>query len=138
MSDISAQPKLSKKEEQNNALNDNRINPPKKTFSININFWSQNNNNTNAMQQGNSNNPDINRLEQKIDEMHKDLTERINKDLAERIDNGFLNMQSFLENLFFHYFSKSSENQKIPKNKAHIFREQKGLKESSEDYDDYI
>ena len=40
--------------------------------------------------------------------------------------------------LFSRYFSKSNENQQIPRNKAHISREQKGLKESSEDYGDYI
>ena len=130
MSKISAQPKLSKKENQDNALNDKRINPPKKTTSIYRKFWTRNNNNTNTMQQGNSNNPDIIRLEQKMNEMHKDL--------AERIDNGFLNLQAFLENLFSRYFSKSNENQQIPRNKAHISREQKGLKESSEDYGDYI
>ena len=130
MSKISAQPKLSKKENQDNALNDKRINPPKKTTSIYRKFWTRNNNNTNTMQQGNSNNPDIIRLEQKMNEMHKDL--------AERIDYGFLNLQAFLENLFSRYFSKSNENQQIPRNKAHISREQKGLKESSEDYGDYI
>ena len=130
MSKISAQPKLSKKEKQDNALNDKGINPPKKTPSIYRKFWTRNNNNTNTMQQGNSNNPDIIRLEQKMNEMHKDL--------AERIDNGFLNLQAFLENLFSRYFSKSHENQQIPRNKAHISREQKGLKESSEDYGDYI
>ena len=63
MSDNSAKLKLSKKEMQNNALNDNRINPPRKTFSIYRNLWSRNYNNT--IQQGNSNNPDINRLEKK-------------------------------------------------------------------------
>ena len=130
MSKISAQPKLSKKENQDNALNDKRINPPKKTTSIYRKFWTRNNNNTNTMQQGNSNNPDIIRLEQKMNEMHQDL--------GERIDNGFLNLQAFLENLFSRYFSKSNENQQIPRNKAHISREQKGLKESSEDYGDYI
>ena len=138
MSKISAQPKLSKKEKQDNALNDKGINPPKKTPSIYRKFWTRNNNNTNTMQQGNSNNPDIIRLEQKMNEMHKDLAERIDKGLAERIDNGFLNLQAFLENLFSRYFSKSNENQQIPRNKAHISREQKGLKESSEDYGDYI
>ena len=105
MSKISAQPKLSKKEKQDNALNDKRINPPKKTTSIYRKFWTRNNNNTNTMQQGNSNNPDIIRLEQKMNEMHKDL--------AERIDNGFLNLQAFLENLFSRYFSKSNENQQF-------------------------
>ena len=130
MSKISAQPKLSKKEKQDNALNDKGINPPKKTPSIYRKFWTRNNNNTNTMQQGNSNNPDIIRLEQKMNEMHQDL--------GERIDNGFLNLQAFLENLFSRYFSKSNENQQIPRNKAHISREQKGLKESSEDYGDYI
>ena len=138
MSKISAKPKLSKKENQDNALNDKSNNPPKKTTSIYRKFWTRNNNNTNTMQQGNSNNPDIIRLEQKMNEMHKDLAERIDKGLAERIDNGFLNLQAFLENLFSRYFSKSNENQQIPRNKAHISREQKGLKESSEDYGDYI
>ena len=108
MPDNSAKPKLSKKKIQNNALNDNRINPPRKTFSIYRNLWSRNYNNINTMQQGNSKDSDINRLEKKID------------DLAERIDNGFLNFQAFLENLFSRYFSKSSEDQKIPRNKANI------------------
>ena len=130
MSDNNSQQKLSKKEMQSNALENNRINPPKKSFSIYRNLWSRNYNNPNTIQQGYSNNPEINRLEEKIDEMHQNL--------AKKIDNGFLNLQIFLEDLFSRYFSKSSEFQKIPRNKANISFEQKGLKESSEDYEDYI
>ena len=49
-------------------------------------------------------------MENKIDEFYKDI-----KELGGRIDKGFLNLQKFLE-----YFSKSSEDQKIPIDKANI------------------
>ena len=65
--------------------------------------------------------------------MYKDLNA-----LGEKSDQGFFNLQIFLENFFFLYFSKSNEDKKIPSNKANISSEQKGLKINSENYEDNI
>jgi hypothetical protein len=55
---------------------------------------SHNSDNFTTKQQRSSKNPEINRLK-KNDNMYKDL-----KALGEKIDQGFLNLQIFLENLF--------------------------------------
>jgi len=129
MSGKNAQPEeLSKKELQKNDFNINKINSSKKTIFIYKYPMSPNSYNSTIKQQWNPNIPEIKRLKKKIGEMHKDL--------GKRIDNGFLNFQIFLENLFSQYFSKSSEDQKIQSYKVNIPLEQKGLKDNGENYEE--